>query len=55
MNHSQWDNTLEGSFGALALRLGMRQIDGFRQDWATAIGDARTRPFESLEGLMRRA
>jgi len=55
VNHSQWDNTLEGPAEALALRLGMRQIDGFRQDWATAIGDARTRPFESLEGLMRRA
>ncbi len=55
VNHSTWDNTLEGPRGALALRLGMRQIDGFREDWADDIVLARTRPFDSIEGLMRRA
>jgi error-prone DNA polymerase len=50
---SAWDNTLEG---ARVLRLGLRQIDGFRQDWAEAIarvrGDA---PFVSIETLAHRA
>ena len=55
VNHSYWDNTLEGPAGALALRLGLRQIDGFREDWADDIVLARTRPFDSIEGLMRRA
>ena len=55
VNHSHWDNTLEGPPGALALRLGLRQIDGFREDWADDVVLARTRPFDSIEGLMRRA
>ncbi|MBX3476261.1 MAG: error-prone DNA polymerase [Brevundimonas sp.] len=55
VNQSHWDSTLEGQAGALALRLGLRQIDGFRQDWADDVALARTRPFDSIEGLMRRA
>lgn len=55
VNHSAWDNLLEGPRGALALRLGMRQIDGFREEWADNLVLARTRPFDSIEGLMRRA
>ncbi|MEH6663835.1 MAG: error-prone DNA polymerase [Brevundimonas sp.] len=55
VNHSFWDNTLEGPKGALALRLGLRQIDGFRKDWAEAMAAARTRPFNGVESLMRRA
>ncbi|MGV2981041.1 error-prone DNA polymerase [Camelimonas sp. ID_303_24] len=35
--HSHWDNTLEAMESGLALRLGFRQIDGFRQEWADAI------------------
>jgi len=35
--HSHWDNTLEPTENGLALRLGFRQIDGFRQEWADAI------------------
>ena len=35
INYSEWDNILEPRpDGALALRLGFRQIDGFREDWA---------------------
>jgi error-prone DNA polymerase len=49
-NASDWDNTLEG---ACILRLGLRQIDGFRADWAGAMAQAR--PFTSLEDLARRA
>jgi len=55
VNHSLWDNTLEGPTGALCLRLGLRQIDGFRKAWAEALAAARTRPFDGVEGLMRRA
>ncbi|MDO1558662.1 error-prone DNA polymerase [Brevundimonas sp. 2R-24] len=55
VNRSAWDNTLERGEGGLALRLGFRQIDGFRQDWAEAILAARSPDFDSLEGLMRRA
>jgi len=54
-NLSAWDNTLEGSAEAPALRIGFRQIDGFREDWAAQIVEARTRPFASVEDLMRRA
>jgi error-prone DNA polymerase len=35
VSHSTWHSTLErGDDGALALRLGFRQIDGFREEWA---------------------
>jgi len=46
---SHWDNGLEGE---RVLRLGLRQIDGFRQDWAHAIVSAR--PFAGVEDLARR-
>ncbi len=36
-----------------ALRLGLRQIDGFRELWADAI--VATRPFDSIEDLARKA
>jgi error-prone DNA polymerase len=49
-NLSDWDNTLEARD---ILRLGLRQIDGFRADWAQAM--ARARPFTNLEDLARRA
>lgn len=57
VNASEWDNSLErGSNGRLALRLGYRQIDGFRQEWANAIVMARaTDAFETIEALARRA
>ncbi|MFC7051085.1 error-prone DNA polymerase [Hansschlegelia quercus] len=39
---SFWDNTLEKRpDGALRLRLGFRQIDGFKQEWAEALVEAR--------------
>ncbi|OHD04630.1 MAG: error-prone DNA polymerase [Sphingopyxis sp. RIFCSPHIGHO2_01_FULL_65_24] len=56
VNFSTWDNSLERhEDGALALRLGFRQVDGFREDWATKLVDARTTPFASVEELARRA
>jgi error-prone DNA polymerase len=48
INFSDWDNHLEAG----ALRLGLRQITGFRQAWAGQIVAAR--PFDSLEALARR-
>ncbi len=54
--HSHWDNSLEPDTDTLALRLGLRQISGFRQDWAEAIATAREQgPFISLESVIRRA
>ena len=42
--------------GDFALRLGFRQIDGFRQAWGEAIEAARVSgPFTSIEDLARRA
>jgi error-prone DNA polymerase len=49
VNASGWDNSLEEG----ALRLGLRQIDGFREAWADAI--VATRPFDSVESLARQA
>lgn len=61
VNHSDWDCTLERvSSGkrTFALRLGLRQISGFRQDWAEAIMAARAGSggtFADIEALARRA
>ncbi len=49
INFSGWDNSIEGE----ALRLGLRQITGFREAWADAIITAR--PFDSVETLARHA
>jgi len=51
VNFSGWDCTLEGMAPGLALRLGLRQITGFREEWAQAIAAAR--PFRTLEDLAR--
>ena len=56
INHSQWDNTLErAEHGTLALRLGLRQIDGFHEDWADQIVMVRGEGFDSAEMVWRRA
>jgi len=57
VNSSDWDSSLEPrADGSLALRLGFRQVDGFRQEWAKLIADARNAaPFASVEELARRA
>jgi error-prone DNA polymerase len=53
VNASEWDNTLEGEY---VLRLGLRQIDGFRQAWAEELAKARVQaPIASMEDLARRA
>jgi error-prone DNA polymerase len=65
VNASGWDNGLElisslpfrgGAGFKHALRLGFRQIDGFRKDWAEALVAARENgPFASIEEMARRA
>ncbi|MEQ1552312.1 error-prone DNA polymerase [Sphingorhabdus sp.] len=57
VNASAWDSTLEcGEEGALALRLGLSRVDGFRRGWADAIAAARSGgPFRSVEDLAWRA
>ena len=54
---SGWDNTLEYDARALppALRLGLRQIDGFREEWAKRLMDLRDIGFETIEMFARRA
>lgn len=55
--HSTWDHALEQcDNGTLALRLGFRLIDGFREEWAESIVKASTiAPFASIEHMARRA
>jgi len=56
VNRSGWDNSLEGPADRLALRIGLRQVDGFREAWAEAIVAARGQgAFTSIEELARRA
>jgi len=51
VNASGWDNGLDDD--GRAVRLGLRQIDGFREEWAGRI--AACAPFNSIEDLARRA
>jgi error-prone DNA polymerase len=56
VNFSTWDNTLElRPDGALALRLGFRQISGFREDWAQTLASCRSNRFDTVSVLARRA
>ena len=56
INMSEWDNTLElREDGTHALRLGMRQISGMREDYAEAIVTERRDRYEDLGMLQRRA
>jgi error-prone DNA polymerase len=56
VNASSWDCTLEErADGALALRLGLRQIDGFREEWAHRIAERRNGFYPTPESLQRRA
>jgi error-prone DNA polymerase len=55
VNHSEWDNMLENrADGSLILRLGFRQVDGFRKDWATVLIEARGNGYRGLDSLARR-
>ncbi|MFC5068065.1 error-prone DNA polymerase [Flaviflagellibacter deserti] len=57
INSSRWDNTLEDlgrEDRAQALRLGFRQIDGFREEWADLLVARRGLSYPNLEILARR-
>ena len=55
VNHSHHDNTLERrEDGALALRLGFRQIDGMREDDANALVARRGHGFSSIADMRQR-
>jgi error-prone DNA polymerase len=55
VNFSEWNNTLElSSNGALALRLGFRQISGFRQDWTTTLLASRGNGYRAVDDIARR-
>jgi error-prone DNA polymerase len=58
VNLSDWDATLEPRprRRRRAMRLGLRAIDGFKENWAEAIMDARAQgPFVDLDDLRLRA
>jgi error-prone DNA polymerase len=56
VNFSHWHNTLEPhKDSALALRLGLRQIAGFREDWADALIAARGNGYDAVADVARRA
>jgi error-prone DNA polymerase len=58
INHSFWDNTLEAVSDRAdhihAIRLGFRQIDGFREEWAEKLVTLRGTGFPDIETLARR-
>jgi len=56
VNNSVWDNTLERrADGALALRLGFRQIKGFKEEDATGIVTARGNGYRDPQSVWLRA
>ncbi|HEY1629963.1 MAG TPA: error-prone DNA polymerase [Rhizomicrobium sp.] len=57
VNSSEWDNTLEIAAGEPpVLRLGFRQISGFKEEWWTdRIAKGRGNGFSSFESFARRA
>ncbi|MGB3407217.1 MAG: error-prone DNA polymerase [Jannaschia sp.] len=54
VNYSDWDNTLEPDGTGHALRLGFRQVSGFKEEEAQRLMTARDMPFEGVEELRRR-
>jgi error-prone DNA polymerase len=54
VNFSDWDNTLEPCEGGLALRLGFRQVSGFREDWAKTLLASRANGYRAVSEVARR-
>ena len=56
VEHSYWDNVLEyHTDGTLAVRLGFRQIKGFREDDGHWIATARGNGYRSIDAVWRRS
>ena len=54
--HSYWDNVLEpAGDGRLAVRLGFRQIKGFKEEDGLWLASARGNGYRSIEAIWRRA
>jgi error-prone DNA polymerase len=55
INASDYDNLLERrEDGSLAIRLGFRQVDGFRKEWAMQLAAGRSEGFSHVEQLTQR-
>jgi len=54
VNFSDWDNTLEPCEGGLALRLGFRQVSGFREEWAKTLLSSRANGYRAVSEVARR-
>lgn len=54
VNHSHWDNTLEDGVNGPAVRLGFRQVDGFREEWTDILVAARGNGYQSVDSLAKR-
>ncbi len=55
VNYSDWNSTLEPGETGFALRLGLRQIDGMRQEAALRLMDRRDAPYANAAELKSRA
>ena len=56
VNLSEWDNTLEPvGDGTFAVRLGLRQVDGMREEGIARVIAARDAPFEDMKDLKSRS
>ncbi|GAA0574512.1 error-prone DNA polymerase [Rhizomicrobium electricum] len=54
VNFSEWDNILEPGPDGPAVRLGLRQVEGFRQDWAGTLVSRRGNGYRAVESLAKR-
>src|SRR5690606_17310970 len=54
VNSSTHDNTLEGE-GKCALRIGFRQVDGFKSDWGERLVGRRGEGYDSVDDLWQRS
>jgi error-prone DNA polymerase len=54
VNSSAHDNTLEGT-GKCALRIGFRQVDGFKTDWGEKLVSRRGQGYASVDDLWQRS
>ena len=55
VNYSDWDNTLElCANGALSLRLGFRQVNGFREEWANTLNISRGNGYGTVRDVAQK-
>ncbi len=54
VNDSAWDNTIEDSEKGPAVRLGFRQVDGFREDWTTTLIASRGNGYRAVDSLAKK-